>query len=136
MNKEVNDGILNQVKLFDTLREYLEIQREAIKTNKIFDLDDISNKINAVCKSIVEEEVKLRKILDKKTIKEFVMENKNDKELYDSYILLTSIVERLMLIKDDNLFLIRKSLAFTNKLLSAINKNTENANVYTRKPNY
>lgn len=136
MNKEVNAIILNQIKLFDKLSEQLYAQRDAIKNNKIFDLDSISNKINEICKKIVEEEVSLRKVLDKKTIKDFVMENKDDKELYDSYILLTSLVERLTLVKEDNLFLIRKSLAFTNKLLSSINKNTENPNVYTRKPNY
>lgn len=136
MNKEVNAIILNQIKLFDNLSEHLYAQREAIKNNKIFELDSISNKINEVCKKIVEEEVSLRKVLDKKSIKDFVMENKSDKELYDSYIFLTSLVERLTLIKEDNLFLIKKSLNFTNKLLASINKNTEKPNVYTRKPNY
>ena len=64
------------------------------------------------------------------------MKNKDDKELYESYILLVSLVEKINLIKDDNKFLIKKSLSFTNNLLSSINKNANQPNVYTRKPNY
>ena len=102
----------------------------------MFELDGISFKINNVCKSIADEEVKLRKLLNNEYIKDFVMKNKDDKELYESYILLVSLVEKINLIKDDNKFLIKKSLSFTNKLLSSINKNANQPNVYTRKPNY
>lgn len=136
MNKEVNGIILNQIKLFDTLQKYLEDQKEFIRDNKLFELDGISFKINNVCKSIADEEVKLRKLLNNEYVKDFVMKNKDDKELYESYILLVSLVERINLIKDDNKFLIKKSLNFTNKLLSSINKNANQPNVYTRKPNY
>ncbi|AID44520.1 FlgN family protein [Candidatus Arthromitus sp. SFB-mouse-Japan] len=136
MNKEVNGIILNQIKLFDTLQKYLEEQKEFIRNNKLFELDGISFKINNVCKSIADEEVKLRKLLNNEYIKDFVMKNKDDKELYESYILLVSLVEKINLIKDDNKFLIKKSLSFTNKLLSSINKNANQPNVYTRKPNY
>jgi FlgN protein. len=136
LNKEVNGIILNQIKLFDTLQKYLEEQKEFIRNNKLFELDGISFKINNVCKSIADEEVKLRKLLNNEYIKDFVMKNKDDKELYESYILLVSLVEKINLIKDDNKFLIKKSLSFTNKLLSSINKNANQPNVYTRKPNY
>lgn len=136
LNKEVNGIILNQIKLFDTLQKYLEDQKEFIRDNKLFELDGISFKINNVCKSIADEEVKLRKLLNNEYVKDFVMKNKDDKELYESYILLVSLVERINLIKDDNKFLIKKSLNFTNKLLSSINKNANQPNVYTRKPNY
>lgn len=136
LNKEVNSIILNQIKLFDTLQKYLEDQKEFIRDNKLFELDGISFKINNVCKSIADEEVKLRKLLNNEYVKDFVMKNKDDKELYESYILLVSLVERINLIKDDNKFLIKKSLNFTNKLLSSINKNANQPNVYTRKPNY
>ena len=136
LNKEVNGIILNQIKLFDTLQKYLEEQKEFIRNNKLFELDGISFKINNVCKSIADEEVKLRKLLNNEYIKDFVMKNKDDKELYESYILLVSLVEKINLIKDDNKFLIKKSLSFTNKLLSSINKNENQPNVYTRKPNY
>ncbi|EIA23743.1 FlgN family protein [Candidatus Arthromitus sp. SFB-mouse-SU] len=136
MNKEVNGIILNQIKLFDTLQKYLEEQKEFIRNNKLFELDGVSFKINNVCKSIADEEVKLRKLLNNEYIKDFVMKNKDDKELYESYILLVSLVEKINLIKDDNKFLIKKSLSFTNKLLSSINKNANQPNVYTRKPNY
>ena len=136
LNKEVNGIILNQIKLFDTLQKYLEEQKEFISKNKLFELDGISFKINNVCKSIADEEVKLRKLLNNEYIKDFVMKNKDDKELYESYILLVSLVEKINLIKDDNKFLIKKSLSFTNKLLSSINKNANQPNVYTRKPNY
>lgn len=64
------------------------------------------------------------------------MENKDDEELYGSYIFLVSQVERLSLIKNDNQFLIKKSLTFINKLLSSINNNTNQCNVYTRKMSY
>ncbi|BAK79679.1 flgN family protein [Candidatus Arthromitus sp. SFB-mouse-Yit] len=136
LNKEVNGIILNQIKLFDTLQKYLEEQKEFIRNNKLFELDGVSFKINNVCKSIADEEVKLRKLLNNEYIKDFVMKNKDDKELYESYILLVSLVEKINLIKDDNKFLIKKSLSFTNKLLSSINKNANQPNVYTRKPNY
>ncbi len=132
LNKEVNGIILNQIKLFDTLQKYLEEQKEFIRNNKLFELDGISFKINNVCKSIADEEVKLRKLLNNEYIKDFVMKNKDDKELYESYILLVSLVEKINLIKDDNKFLIKKSLSFTNKLLSSINKNANQPNVYTR----
>lgn len=136
LNKEINVIILNQIKLFDTLQKHLEEQKEFIKNNKLFELDGVSVKINNVCKGVADEEVKLRKLLNKECIKDFVMRNKDDKELYESYILLVSLLEKLSLIKEDNKFLIKKSLNFTNKLLSSINKSINQSNVYTRKFNY
>ena len=85
---------------------------------------------------IAESTMKLKNILGKQTIKEFIMENKDNKELYENYLFLISQVEKLSLIKNDNQFLIKKSLNFTNKLLSSINNNTSGCNVYTRKSNY
>lgn len=136
LNKEINSILLNQIKLFDELEKYLQDQKEFIRNNKLFELDGVSIKINNVCKKIAEEEVKLRKMLNNEPIKDFVMKNKDDKELYDSYILLVSLVEKLILLKDDNKFLIKKSLSFANKLIASINKNANQSNVYTRKPNY
>lgn len=136
MKKEVNNMLINQIKLFNVLQDDLEKQKDCVKNNKLFELDSIGIKINGVCKNIAEIEIKLRNLLGKQTIKEFVMENKDDEELYGSYIFLVSQVERLSLIKNDNQFLIKKSLTFINKLLSSINNNTNQCNVYTRKMSY
>ena len=128
--------LIDQIKLFNVLQDDLEKQKDCVKNNKLFELDSIGIKINSVCKNIAEIEIKLRNLLGKQTIKEFVMENKDDEELYGSYIFLVSQVERLSLIKNDNQFLIKKSLTFINKLLSSINNNTNQCNVYTRKMSY
>ena len=136
MKKEVNNMLIDQIKLFNVLQDDLEKQKDCVKNNKLFELDSIGIKINSVCKNIAEIEIKLRNLLGKQTIKEFVMENRNDEELYGSYIFLVSQVERLSLIKNDNQFLIKKSLTFINKLLSSINNNTNHCNVYTRKMSY
>ena len=136
MKKEVNNMLIDQIKLFNVLQDDLEKQKDCVKNNKLFELDSIGIKINSVCKNIAEIEIKLRNLLGKQTIKEFVMENKDDEELYGSYIFLVSQVERLSLIKNDNQFLIKKSLTFINKLLSSINNNTNQYNVYTRKMSY
>lgn len=136
MKKEVNNMLIDQIKLFNVLQDDLEKQKDCVKNNKLFELDSIGIKINSVCKNIAEIEIKLRNLLGKQTIKEFVMENRNDEELYGSYIFLVSQVERLSLIKNDNQFLIKKSLTFINKLLSSINNNTNQCNVYTRKMSY
>ncbi|OAT89690.1 flagellar protein FlgN [Candidatus Arthromitus sp. SFB-turkey] len=136
MKKEVNNMLIDQIKLFNVLQDDLEKQKDCVKNNKLFELDSIGIKINSVCKNIAEIEIKLRNLLGKQTIKEFVMENKDDEELYGSYIFLVSQVERLSLIKNDNQFLIKKSLTFINKLLSSINNNTNQCNVYTRKMSY
>ena len=136
MKKEVNNMLIDQIKLFNVLQDDLEKQKDCVKNNKLFELDSIGIKINSVCKNIAEIEIKLRNLLGKQTIKEFVMENKDDEELYCSYIFLVSQVERLSLIKNDNQFLIKKSLTFINKLLSSINNNTNQCNVYTRKMSY
>lgn len=136
MKKEVNNMLINQIKLFNVLQDDLEKQKDCVKNNKLFELDSIGIKINSVCKNIAEIEIKLRNLLGKQTIKEFVMENRDDEELYGSYIFLVSQVERLSLIKNDNQFLIKKSLTFINKLLSSINNNTNQCNVYTRKISY
>ncbi len=136
MKKEVNNMLINQIKLFNVLQDDLEKQKDCVKNNKLFELDSIGIKINSVCKNIAEIEIKLRNLLGKQTIKEFVMENRDDEELYGSYIFLVSQVERLSLIKNDNQFLIKKSLTFINKLLSSINNNTNQCNVYTRKMSY
>lgn len=136
MKKEVNNMLINQIKLFNVLQDDLEKQKDCVKNNKLFELDSIGIKINSVCKNIAEIEIKLRNLLGKQTIKEFVMENRDDEELYGSYIFLVSQVERLSLIKNDNQFLIKKSLTFINKLLSSINNNTSQCNVYTRKISY
>lgn len=136
MKKEVNNMLVNQIKLFNVLQDNLEKQKDCVKNNKLFELDSIGIKINSVCKNIAEIEIKLRNLIGKQTIKEFVMENRDDEELYGSYIFLVSQVERLSLIKNDNQFLIKKSLTFINKLLSSINNNTNQYNVYTRKMSY
>lgn len=136
MKKEVNNMLIDQIKLFNVLQDDLEKQKDCVKNNKLFELDSIGIKINSVCKNIAEIEIKLRNLLGKQTIKEFVMENKDDEELYGSYIFLVSQVERLILIKNDNQFLIKKSLTFINKLLSSINNNINQCNVYTRKMSY
>lgn len=136
MKKEVNNMLIDQIKLFNVLQDDLEKQKDCVKNNKLFELDSIGIKINSVCKNIAEIEIKLRNLLGKQTIKEFVMENRNDEELYGSYIFLVSQVERLSLIKNDNQFLIKKSLTFINKLLSSINNNINQCNVYTRKMSY
>ena len=136
MKKEVNNMLIDQIKLFNVLQDDLEKQKDCDKNNKLFELDSIGIKINSVCKNIAEIEIKLRNLLGKQTIKEFVMENKDDEELYGSYIFLVSQVERLSLIKNDNQFLIKKSLTFINKLLSSINNNINQCNVYTRKMSY
>ena len=128
--------LIDQIKLFNVLQDDLEKQKDCVKNNKLFELDSIGIKINSVCKNIAEIEIKLRNLLGKQTIKEFVMENKDDEELYGSYIFLVSQVERLSLIKNDNQFLIKKSLTFINKLLSSINNNINQCNVYTRKMSY
>lgn len=136
MKKEVNNMLIDQIKLFNVLQDDLEKQKDCVKNNKLFELDSIGIKINSVCKNIAEIEIKLRNLLGKQTIKEFVMENRDDEELYGSYIFLVSQVERLSLIKNDNQFLIKKSLTFINKLLSSINNNINQYNVYTRKMSY
>lgn len=136
MKREVNNMLIDQIKLFNVLQDDLKKQKDCIKNNKLFELDNIGIKINSVCKNIADIEIKLRNLLGKQTIKEFVMENEDDEELYGSYIFLVSQVERLSLIRDDNQFLIKKSLTFINKLLSSINNNTNQCNVYTRKMSY
>lgn len=136
MRNRINDIVINQIELFNILQENLEEQKECIKNNKLFELDKIGIKINNICKNIAEVELKLRSLLGKQTIKEFVMENKDDNELYSSYIFLVSQVERLSLIKNDNQFLIKKSLNFINKMLSSISNSTNQRNVYTRKTIY
>ena len=135
MRNKINDLLINQIQLFSILQECFEKQKECVKNNKLFELDSVSVDINNTCKKIADVEIKIRELLQKTTIKEFVMENKDDEELYSSYIFLVSQVEKLNLIKYDNEFLIKKSLGFINKLLYTINNNNQ-SNVYTRKSTY
>ena len=133
MKDKVNEILISEIKLLNILQENLEIQRGCAKNNQLFELDEISVEISKICKKIAEIEIKLREILGQKSLKDFVMENKNYDELYGSYIFLVSQVERLSLIKNDNQFIINKSLNFINKLLFSINNNSKKSNVYTRK---
>ncbi len=136
MKDKVNDIFINQIKLLDILQRHLEEQRKFAKNNQLFELDNISAKINKVCKKIAEIEMNLRGLLKNQSVKEFVMENKDHDELYSSYIFLVSQIERLSLIKNDNQFVIQRSLNFINKLLFSINNNSNQYNVYTRKTNH
>ncbi len=136
LKKEVNSLLVNEIELFNTLQNYLEEQRECIKNNKLFELDSVGVKINSVCKNIAESTMKLKTTLGKQTIKDFITENKEDRELYENYLFLVSQIEKLSLIKNDNQFLIKKSLSFTNKLLASIKNNASECNVYTRKSSY
>lgn len=133
LKDKVNEILISQIKLLNILQENLERQRDCAKNNQLFELDGISVEINKVCRKIAEVEIKLREILKQKSLKDFVMENKSCEELYSSYIFLVSQVERLSLIKNDNQFIIQKSLNFINKLLFSINNNSKQSNVYTRK---
>lgn len=136
LKDKVNEILISEIKLLNILQENLEIQRGCAKNNQLFELDEISVEISKICKKIAEIEIKLREILGQKSLKDFVMENKNYDELYGSYIFLVSQVERLSLIKNDNKFIIQKSLNFINKLLSSIDNNSKQSNVYTRKMNH
>ena len=135
MKNKINNLLTQQIELFNVLQECFEKQKDCVKNNKLFELDGIAVNINNTCKKIADVEIKIRELLQKTTIKEFVMENKDDEELYGSYIFLVSQIEKLSLIKSDNEFLIKKSLSFINKLLHTINNNNQ-SNVYTRKPTY
>ncbi len=137
LKREINSMLIEQIKLFNQLEESLCEQKRCVKENKLFELDRIGIEIDNICKNIAEIELKLRKSLGKDKIKDFVMKNKDDNELYESYIFLVSQAEKLSLMKNDNQFLIKKSLSFINKLLSSINNTTNNKpNVYTRNITY
>lgn len=135
MRNKINSLLVDQIELFDLLQKSFEKQKVCVKNNKLFELDSIAIDMNNICKKIADVEIKIRELLQKTTIRDFVMENKEDEELYGSYIFLVSQVEKLNLIKNDNEFLIKKSLGFINKLLHAINKDNK-SNVYTRKLTY
>lgn len=135
MRNKINSLLVDQIELFDLLQKSFEKQKVCVKNNKLFELDSIAIDMNNICKKIADVEIKIRELLQKTTIRDFVMENKEDEELYGSYIFLVSQVEKLNLIKSDNEFLIKKSLGFINKLLHAINKDNK-SNVYTRKLTY
>lgn len=133
---KVNQILINQIKLFDILQEHLDKQKNCIKDNKLFELDNVGVKINDICKRIAEVEINLRNLIGEQTLKNFIMDNKQNKELYGSYIFLISQIERLSLVKNDNQFLIKKSLNFINKMLSSISNSTTKSNVYVRKNIY
>jgi len=108
----------------ENLLSLIEEQYTLIMKNKLFELEDIVERIRLCNKDIAEKEVKRRKIVGSESMKTIV-ENSNDLELDSAYRDIQKLIEVVRMQKDTNELLIRQQMGFNAQILNIINPRRE-----------
>ena len=106
------------------LLELLETQYSMIMSKDAFGLEGLVDKINECGKRIAQDEVKRRKLIENKSIRNIVNES-NDKKLVELYDKIQVTLNAVVLKKETNDILLKKQILFNNKMLELINPRRE-----------
>lgn len=116
----INDEIEAVVKLIKLLEE----QHQYLVDKDAFNMEASVKKIQTANKKLAEKEVERRKLTNGKAIKEIISEYK-DMELEDRYRKIKRYLNDAQVQKENNEFLIKQGISFTNRMLSIMNPSRE-----------
>lgn len=124
MINNLTETLILERESLQNLLSLLEEQYTLIMKKKLFELEDIVEKIKLCNKDIAEKEVSRRKIIGSKSMKDIV-ENSNDIALDSEYRDIKKIIEVVRMQKDTNELLIRQQMGFNAQILNIINPRRE-----------
>ncbi|MDB1948372.1 flagellar export chaperone FlgN [Clostridium tertium] len=120
MINNLRDILYDEEKELKELLILLDKQYKLIIAKDIFGMESIVEDIKQKNKDIAEIEVTRRRLLGNQSIKEVIL-NSKDEELENEYRRIQNLLNEMILQKDTNDLLIKQQLSFTNKLLNLIN---------------
>lgn len=126
---QLKEIIVNESCAVEELIKILDEQHDFIAKNNIFDLEDCVKRIENCNRSIAQWEVKRRKIVNDKPMKE-VIAKLNDDELDKSYRNIKKLLHAATLQKNLNEALLKQGLSFSSKMLRLLNPDRK-AKIYT-----
>lgn len=106
------------------LLELLETQYKMIMSKDVFGLEGLVDKINECGKKIAQEEVKRRKLIENRSIKNIVNESNND-ELKKMYSQIQDKLNEVISKKETNDMLLKQKIVFNNKMIALMNPSRE-----------
>lgn len=117
---ELKEEVRREKKAVEKQLELLDKQHSLIMKNDAIALECVANEIKVVNKEIAESEISKRKILNGKSLREFVFSSK-DIELEELFRDMKIKVELLALQNETNKILIKQQLSYTNRMLMILN---------------
>lgn len=120
MKDQLKEILKLEKKLFQELLALLDDQYKFIINNKIYELENITDKISNKGKEIAKAELQRRNVTGEISMSD-VVGKYEDEELYLLYRDTKKLLEGLQIQKETNDMLIKQSLGFTNQLLNIIN---------------
>lgn len=120
MINNLRDVLYDEEKELKELLILLDKQYKLIIAKDIFGMESIVEDIKQKNKDVAEIEVSRRRLLGNQSIKEAILNSKDD-ELENVYRRIQSLLNEMILQKDTNDLLIKQQLSFTNKLLNLVN---------------
>lgn len=117
---ELKEEVRREKKAVEKQLELLDKQHSLIMKNDAIALEYVANEIKVINKEIAESEISKRKILNGKSLREFVFSSK-DIELEELFRDMKIKVELLALQNETNKILIKQQLSYTNRMLMILN---------------
>lgn len=117
---ELKEEVRHEKKAVEKQLELLDKQHSLIMKNDPIALECVANEIKVINKEIAESEISKRKILNGKSLREFVFSSK-DIELEELFRDMKIKVELLALQNETNKILIKQQLSYTNRMLMILN---------------
>lgn len=117
---ELKEEVRREKKAVEKQLELLDKQHSLIMKNDAIALECVANEIKVINKEIAESEISKRKILNGKSLREFVFSSK-DIELEELFRDMKIKVELLALQNETNKILIKQQLSYTNRMLMILN---------------
>lgn len=117
---ELKQIIGDEIKKLEFLLNLLKEQYIFIMNKDVFSLEEVVEKIEANNKEVAIEEVKRRKLVGNRKMKDIVNES-NDKDLDRLYRDIRKTIQAVKFQKDTNELLLKQQIGFNAQLLNLIN---------------
>lgn len=121
---ELTEIINTEIEALKNILNLLDLQYKNIMEKNVFELDAIVDKMRILNKELAETEVKRRRLVGDKSMKEIIKNTKYE-ELDKSYRKVNSLLQTIKLQKDTNELLIRQQMGFNNQMLNILNPRRE-----------
>lgn len=122
MKNELKEVMGKELEALENLLEMLDEQHDAYVKKDLFALEGIVKKIQKSNVSVATFEVERRGIVCEKSMM-CIIKELNDKELSENFNKISDVLKKIQSQKDNNQFLIKQGLMFTNKMLSIFRPN-------------
>lgn len=133
MKEQLKEIMVKEYNALAELLKSLEDQHGLFLKDDVFGLENMVKKIETNNMSIAKLEVERRKIIGKTSMREIVM-NSKDEKLEKNYREIKMLLDEIRVQKESNELLFKQGLVFTNRMLNIFspNKNLKTYNSFGR----